>query len=86
MNSEQPLGVIALLLVRGGERILVPASDTPIHIGDRILFAGTRDAGRMVHRNGLSRTDLHYITTGSHLATSHFGRWIERIKRRQTSK
>ncbi len=43
-NREKELELVPLLLVRDGKSTLVPAKDTVIIKGDRILFCGTYDA------------------------------------------
>lgn len=43
-NREQQLDMVALLLLRNNEPILLPDATTPIMAEDRILFCGTNDA------------------------------------------
>lgn len=59
---ERPLACLPLLLVRGDEEMVLPAAETALQPGDRLLFAGTeaaRDRQRLTLRNANVRAYVH---------------------------
>jgi Trk K+ transport system NAD-binding subunit len=66
LEREKPLVVIPLLLVRSGERVLLPEEDTVLRRGDRLLFCGRPHARERMDWTLQNRNALDYILTGEH--------------------
>jgi len=61
---ERPLACQPLLLVRSDEETVLPAAETPLHPGDRLLFAGTEIA-RSLQRHTLRNANVcAYVQLG----------------------
>ena len=59
-----PIAAIPLLLSRSDQEILLPALDTPLLSGDRVLFCGTRDAMNLMSWSVQNRNVIHYLLSG----------------------
>ena len=76
VERDLQLPCIALLIHRDGKDILLPDEDTLIYPHDQILFAGDIQAKAKIRKTVKSPEAIHYITTGNHLPSSHFWRWV----------
>lgn len=63
-NSSQKLHVIPLFLLRGEAETMLPAADTPLQAGDRILFAGRQGTQALQRSFYLDPSPLEYVRTG----------------------
>lgn len=63
-QRERPLQAILLLVRRRNDRILLPAAETPLKAGDRLLICGDRAAFTRMHWSVSHRHTLDYIRTG----------------------
>lgn len=59
-----PLAALPLLLRRGSDDVLLPAEDTRLRIGDRLLLCGSREAARVLAWTLFDPSLLHYVRTG----------------------
>lgn len=67
INPERPperISAVPLLLLRKKQEIPLPAEDTRLLSGDRILFAGQRGEGELQKRFLLEPSPLAYVRTG----------------------
>jgi len=67
INPEQPperINAVPLLLMRKKKEVPLPAEDTQLLPGDRILFAGQRGEGELQRRFLLEPSPLAYVRTG----------------------
>ena len=67
INPERPpehLSAVPLLLLRKKLEIPLPAENTPLQAGDRILFAGQREAEFLQKRFYLEPSPLEFVRTG----------------------
>lgn len=67
INPERPperISAVPLLLLRKKQEIPLPAEDTRLLSGDRILFAGQRGEGELQKRFLLEPSPLVYVRTG----------------------
>lgn len=67
INPESPserISAVPLLLLRKKQEIALPAEDTQLLSGDRILFAGQRGEGELQRRFLLEPSPLTYVRTG----------------------
>jgi len=76
-----PIAVIPLLLSRADQDILLPAFDTLLLSGDRVLFCGTRDALHLMGWSVQNRNAIHYLLTGEQGPDGFF--WRKLAARRQ---
>ena len=81
-DRDRPLGVVPLLLERGGERSYGPGDDVTLRPNDRILMAGRRqDLARM--RQTLDyESVVEYVTTGRRLPDGYVWRLLTRSRSR----
>ena len=63
-------GVALMITRRGGQELIMPASDTPLAIGDHILFAGTPACERRQATALLNVNVLQYLYFGRYVPTS----------------
>ena len=68
--------VLPLLFSNAKGAFCIPALDTPCHRGDRILFAGTRQAESRMKWNLQNEVALTYVMTGQTLPQTMLGRWL----------
>jgi Trk K+ transport system NAD-binding subunit len=73
---EQSLPCVALFMGRNTKDILVPADDTIIQPGDRILFCGRSIAAKGMQWTVYSPDILHYVRTGEEHPSSLLGRLL----------
>jgi len=71
-RREEPLECLPLLLRRDGEERLVPDRDTPLEIGDEVLFVGRPRARRAQSLCLVNANVLDYVRTGRDVP----GGWI----------
>jgi len=75
-ERERALPGMVLLLAREGEELLVPDEDTPLRLGDRLLFCGHREARRRLAWVARNHNALSYVLTGTERPTGYLWRWI----------
>jgi len=63
-DRSRHLDCIALMLQRRGSFDLLPAADTDLQIGDKILFTGSRRAFSYMSWTLRNHDTLHYVKTG----------------------
>ncbi|WP_006788632.1 potassium channel family protein [Thiorhodospira sibirica] len=63
-NREQFLEVLPLLLRRGEHNTLLPTFNTPLEIGDRILFCGSNQAQNLMRRGLNNLNTLQFLFCG----------------------
>lgn len=63
-DHETPLRAVAVMLSRRGERILLPAPDTELRPGDRLLFLGQDSARRLQMNFLVDPLTVDYVRTG----------------------
>jgi len=83
LERTKPLAALALLLVRPGERVLVPEEDTALRPGDRILFCGRHHVRDRMAWTLQNCSSLSYILTGAHRPQGHVWRWLSPGRRSQ---
>lgn len=66
-RREQPLEARALMLLRDGQRTMLPGDEMLLQPGDRILFAGRGDARRRLALTLADVNALEYLRTGRDL-------------------
>jgi len=81
-DREQPLQVVALMLKRGKDSLLVPPPETALHKDDQILFCGQHQA--QVHMGWIMRdhNTLRYIQTGKVGPDGLLWRWIKERRKK----
>lgn len=79
-DRDQGLHCAALALRRDDVDILLPDDDTPLMVGDQILFVGTTKARAEQELTARNRNVLHYLMTGREEAG-----WLWRLLTRQGS-
>jgi Trk K+ transport system NAD-binding subunit len=72
------LAATALLLLRNGRDELLPAEDTPLEPGDRILFAGDEAAEPLQAMLFEDDVLIDYVRTGHERPRTWLGRWLQR--------
>jgi voltage-gated potassium channel len=73
VRSER-LGLMALMLERGPERILVPDESLEVAVGDMLLMAGASGTQRAWDATLYEDDSLAYVLSGEAVATSWWGR------------
>jgi len=76
-DRDQPLPVVALMLKRGNDSLLVPPPETRLNKGDQILFCGQHQA--QTHMGWIMRdhNTLRYIQTGKVGPDGLLWRWLK---------
>jgi hypothetical protein len=64
LERERGLAAIPLLLLRAGERVLLPDEDSVLRRGDRLLFCGRPNARERMEWALQNQNALDYILTG----------------------
>ena len=77
-NRENMLDVLALVVTRAGETIMLPQEDVMLQVGDTILFCGTRRARQLLGATIRNPSTLHYLTTGEHAPRAWFFQWLNK--------
>ena len=75
------LKVAALMLERGGQPHLLPAADTPLKPGDRILFVGDAAAQRLQRRYLTEPGTIAWVCSGEEPPRSLIFRWWRQHRR-----
>ena len=75
-NRDIGLKLVPLMLERAGQLILRPAADMPLHSGDKIIWAGTRDAWNEQKLTGSYVNALEYVITGHSVTGSWLGKYL----------
>lgn len=81
-RSQRSLA-LPLLLVRHGERILLPALDEPMRSGDRLLFCGCRGARWRMDWVLRNIHVLRYVATGESRRQGVVWRWVAAWQQRR---
>ena len=84
-NPAERLRATPLMLEREGEARLLPADDTPLKPGDRILFAGDDPARRLQQRYLTEPGTVAWVCSGSEPARGLIFRWWQRRRARQAA-
>jgi Trk K+ transport system NAD-binding subunit len=74
------LPAVPLLLLSGGKDVLLPGDGTLLQKGDRLLFAGRRDAEGLQRRLLTDDVAIDYVRTGREPPRTWLGRWLERAR------
>lgn len=77
LDPSQSLKAVPLLLLRGEEEFMLPALDSPLESGDRILFAGRGGVESLQHRFHLDPSPLEYVRSGVEPARSWLFRRLQ---------
>ncbi|MGV6851425.1 MAG: potassium channel family protein [bacterium] len=72
----ESISCIPLVLVRNGERRMLPENDQKVKPGDEILFCGTHKAHRLLLWNLRDPHVLYYNVTGSDLPRGNVMKWV----------
>ncbi|EGV29067.1 TrkA-N domain protein [Thiorhodococcus drewsii AZ1] len=75
-NRERRLCAIPLLLIRDGERFLLPELDERLEPGDHLLFCGREEAHRRMDWVLQNIHALRYVVTGESPREGPIWRWI----------
>ena len=75
-NRNETLKLLPLMVERAGEIILCPATTLPIHTGDKIIWAGTRDAWNEQKLTSSYANALDYVMTGRSVTGSRLGHYL----------
>ncbi len=76
MDRTHRLKVLALVLQRGEELMMLPEDDTALSPGDEILFCGTSRDRRLLNANLHNEYTLHYIQQGTEVPKTLFAAWL----------
>jgi len=74
------LSLLALVLQRDGEMMMLPDSHREVKSGDRILYCGTEKARRLLNTTLKNAYTLYYLHTGKDEPRSWFAQWIVRCR------
>jgi len=80
-DLSHALDCISLLLDRSGSMTLLPAAETELQIGDKLLFTGSSRAFTYMSWTLSNRNTLDYVITGEEKPSSWIWKKIGRIKR-----
>lgn len=75
-RREQPLEILALAIERAGHLIALPDRNMPLINGDKILFAGTRNAWNEQKNTAQNLNVLEYVILGHSASGSLLGRLL----------
>ncbi len=76
-QHREEMPVVPLMLLRHGQKILLPELSTPLAIGDKLLFCGL-DQAKSSQRYLLQDVKtLHYLVTGHEMPETWIGRWLK---------
>lgn len=75
-NRDQDLKLLPLMIERAGQIILRPAPDLPLHGGDKIIWAGSREAWHEQKITANYATALDYVLTGKISTNSWLGKCL----------
>ncbi|MFD0928758.1 potassium channel family protein [Methylophilus glucosoxydans] len=76
-QQRHEMPVVPLMLLRAGEKMLLPDLATPLEMGDKILFCGL-DQAKSIQRYLLhDLKTLHYLVTGNEMPETWIGRWLK---------
>lgn len=78
MDRTRRLRILALVLQRGEELLMLPGDDTALCGGDRILFCGTHRDHRLLGANLHNEYTLHYLQRGVEEPRTLFAAWLSR--------
>lgn len=75
-DRSQPLKVLPLMVERAGQITLLPEPTTTLHSGDKIIWAGTRDAWNEQKLTSRYRNALTYVLNGRRETGSWIGKYL----------
>ncbi len=78
MDREQKLAVLALVLQRGDELVMLPDDGEELQEGDSILFSGTDRAHRLLSANLHNEYTMYYIHQGFEMPRTLFAAWLSK--------
>lgn len=79
-DRDRHLDCIALMLKRRGTTELLPAADTDLHVGDKLLFTGSQRAFTYMSWTLRNRETLDYVRTGVEQPNSWLWKKIARAR------
>ncbi|MCX7627708.1 MAG: NAD-binding protein [Methylophilaceae bacterium] len=85
-NRLDSLPLVPLMLLRGSQPMLLPSPETLLHIEDRILFCGTREAKNTLPLLLRNRKVLDYVIDGIEVPDSLVWRWLSSQANRLVNK
>ena len=80
---EYPLPCVPLMLLRDGERLLLPESDQAMQLGDELLLCGAPKADRLLQWGLFNNNVLRTLITGEQRPDGYFWRWLARRRQQQ---
>lgn len=80
-NRDEALACIPLLLKRGDEETLLPDPETPLQIGDSLLFCGEHSTRNLQALCLYNFHVLSYVLTGKDVPSGKIWRWMEQLGR-----
>ncbi|MBL8310860.1 MAG: NAD-binding protein [Burkholderiales bacterium] len=80
-DAAAPLACVPLMLARGNQETLLPDAQTPLQIGDRILFVGDERATRLQRRFSRDPLVIDYVRSGVQQPRT----WLFRKLRRRSA-
>jgi len=86
MDRKRRLKLLALVLQRGDELMMLPEDDTKLLKDDQILFCGTESDHRLLGANLYNEYTLHYIQHGTEAPRTLFAAWLGKRSFLQTRK
>lgn len=75
-NRSESLQLLPLMLERTGQVMLLPSPDSPLHTGDKIIWAGTRHAWNEQKLTVNYGNALNYVLTGKANTGSWVGKYL----------
>ena len=75
-DRRESLKLLPLMLERAGQIILRPEHDLPLHNGDKIIWAGTREAWNEQKLTASYGNALDYVLTGKSSTGSWLGKYL----------
>jgi hypothetical protein len=79
-DRARPLDCIALLLLRSGEPMLLPAQDVALERSDAVLFAGTAEAQRLQLLIASNSKVCDYVRLGIEAPDGWIWRVLARVR------
>ena len=84
-NPEERMPIAALMLERRGTRRTLPAADTMLQPGDRVLFVGDDSSCRLQRRYLTEPGTVTWVCSGSEPARGFVFRWLAQRRRARST-
>jgi voltage-gated potassium channel len=78
-ERKRHLACVPLLLIQRGDRVVLPAGDTRLRLGDRLLFCGRYSARTSMEWTLQNVHALNYILTGGSRPQGAAWRFLQRV-------